>query len=88
MARGATTKGLEKRLLNEEQLNLKSRKQKGTGKVKWRDSKGPLFLVLEIKKGLTASQFIVEYLGDCRTSCTRVNCFYRKFSNFLLEETL
>ena len=26
--------------------------QKGTEKVKWRDLKGPLFLVLEIKKGL------------------------------------
>ena len=49
------------------------------------NSKGlekPLFVVLEIKKGLTASQFIVEYLDDCRTSCTSVNCFYRKFLYF------
>ena len=84
--RGANKKGplcLSKKLLvNEEQHNVESRERKGTGKMKWRDSKGPLFVVLEIKKGLTASQFIVEYLDDCRTVCTSVNCFYQKFCHF------
>ena len=55
---------------------------KGLEKMKWRDFKGLLFLVLEIKKGLTASHIIVEYLGDCRTSCTSVNCFCQKFCHF------
>ena len=50
--------------------------------MKWRDFKGLLFLVLEIKKGLSLSHIIVEYLGDCRTSCTSVNCFCQKFCHF------
>ena len=56
-------------------MKNKSREQKGTGKMKCANKKGLLFLVLEIKKGLSLSHIIVEYLDDCRTSCTSVNCF-------------
>ena len=46
-------------------MKNKSREQKGTGKMKCANKKGLFFLVLEIKKGLWTSQFIVQYLEDC-----------------------
>ena len=50
--------------------------------MNWRNFKGLLFLVLEIEKGFRHSHLIVEYLSDCRTSCTSVNCFWQKKSFF------